>query len=173
MGVSPDSYVDIQPGETKSTGKLYSDHIAYFRFIPAEDMIVSFYSKAWDVETQGYVFDADLNELSYNEWGGEGLNFKITYPLTAGNTYYFGAAHSKNYSVSFDVALVKLNEWEYSVGEDGTAEITKYNGNATDLIIPGVMDGHTVTSIGYNAFADHSDYLSKNPHQYSKLLLHT
>lgn len=40
----------------------------------------------------------------------------------------------------------------YSVQEDGTAEITKYEGLATSLTIPDVIDSHPVTSIGENAF---------------------
>jgi len=39
----------------------------------------------------------------------------------------------------------------YSVS-DGKATITKYNGNAADLIIPSTLGGHGVTSIGAHAF---------------------
>lgn len=38
--------------------------------------------------------------------------------------------------------------FEYRVLDDGTAEITGYNGSATELEIPSTLDGYTVTSIG-------------------------
>ena len=43
-------------------------------------------------------------------------------------------------------------EYEYTVLGDGTVEITDYHGNATTLAIPSIIDGKTVTSIGYDAF---------------------
>lgn len=43
-------------------------------------------------------------------------------------------------------------DFEYTVLDDGTAEITGYTGNATDLVIPSEIDGYTVVSIGYLAF---------------------
>ena len=39
-------------------------------------------------------------------------------------------------------------DWEYKVLDDGTAEITDYNGNATALTIPSKIGRYTVTSIG-------------------------
>lgn len=38
-------------------------------------------------------------------------------------------------------------EFRYTVLEDGTAEITDFNGEATDLVIPSEIDGYAVTSI--------------------------
>ena len=43
-------------------------------------------------------------------------------------------------------------EFEYRLLEDGTAEITKYNGEAETLEIPSALDGHAVTSLGDGAF---------------------
>ena len=42
--------------------------------------------------------------------------------------------------------------FEYSVNPDGTAEITKADPKLRDAAIPAELDGHTVTSIGWNAF---------------------
>ena len=49
-------------------------------------------------------------------------------------------------------------DWEYRVLEDGTAEITGYDGKAKDIEIPGEMDGLVVTSLGYNIFANLETY---------------
>ena len=53
-------------------------------------------------------------------------------------------------------------DWEYEVLEDGTAEITYYNGSAAELNIPSELDGYTVTSIGYGAFDYNEDIVSVN-----------
>ena len=45
-------------------------------------------------------------------------------------------------------------DYEYSVLDDGTVEITDYNGSAEKIDIPEKIDGKSVTSIGYWAFED-------------------
>ena len=44
-------------------------------------------------------------------------------------------------------------DYEYALLDDGTIEITKYNGSADHLAIPATLDGKTVTAIGDCAFA--------------------
>ena len=44
-------------------------------------------------------------------------------------------------------------DYEYTVLSDGTAQITGYTGNASNLAIPSRIDGYTVTEIGYGAFS--------------------
>ena len=50
------------------------------------------------------------------------------------------------------VFAAESGDFEYEIFEDGTAEITGYNGTASDLVIPSKIDGYKVTSIGYSAF---------------------
>lgn len=40
------------------------------------------------------------------------------------------------------------SEFEYSLNDDGTATITKYIGEGGEVLIPSMIDGHRVTSIG-------------------------
>ena len=51
-------------------------------------------------------------------------------------------------------------EWEYTVSEDGTAAVTAYNGNETEVIIPQELEGHTVTWIEEDAFVGCSNLTS-------------
>ncbi|MCR5836704.1 MAG: leucine-rich repeat domain-containing protein, partial [Lachnospiraceae bacterium] len=44
--------------------------------------------------------------------------------------------------------------FNYMIQNDGTACITKYNGNSKNVIVPTNLDGHTVTEIGSYAFAN-------------------
>ena len=43
-------------------------------------------------------------------------------------------------------------DYKYILLPDGTAEITRYTGNAAELSVPDTLDGHSVTSIGEWAF---------------------
>ena len=47
-------------------------------------------SSASDYNTQGCLYDADMNYLAGSYYGGYGNNFKFTYDLQAGKTYYIG-----------------------------------------------------------------------------------
>lgn len=44
------------------------------------------------------------------------------------------------------------DSFSYNILSDGNAEITGYTGSMTNLTIPAELDGHTVTSIGEDAF---------------------
>ena len=39
-------------------------------------------------------------------------------------------------------------DWDYEVNEDGTVTITEYNGEENEVVIPAVLAGYKVTSIG-------------------------
>ena len=50
------------------------------------------------------------------------------------------------------LAATMGEEWEYVELEDGTIEITKYNGDVSELVIPAQIDDKNVTSIGDTSF---------------------
>ena len=56
-------------------------------FTPAQSDVYIFQSKS-DQDTYGYLYAADGSELSRNDDGGDGGNFRIVYELQAGVTYY-------------------------------------------------------------------------------------
>ena len=53
-----------------------------------------------------------------------------------------------------------FGDYEYSVLNDGTVEITDYNGSAEKVDIPKTIDGKTVTKIGVSAFEDCTNFKS-------------
>ena len=67
-------------------------------------------------------------------------------------TLYKIAQQSGNGDVT-EIGAADESDFKYTVLDDGTAEITKYTGNATKLKIPSKLGGYTVTSIGLTAFA--------------------
>lgn len=54
-------------------------------------------------------------------------------------------------AVSSGTTLV-FGDYEYTVLDDGTVEITGYNDSDTEIVIPSEIEGMKVTSIGYGAF---------------------
>ena len=52
------------------------------------------------------------------------------------------------------VSALELWDFEYKVNSDGTATITDYYGEVTELVIPSTLDGYKVTEIGSYAFRD-------------------
>lgn len=71
-------------------------------------------------------------------------------PITA------NAAASDSESVGAYVS----GDFEYQILSDGTAEITRYTGSETDLVIPSEFNGCKVSGISCNSFADCSNLKS-------------
>lgn len=46
------------------------------------------------------------------------------------------------------------SQYDYTILEDGTIQLTKYNGNDSDIEVPFEISGQKVTSIGNNAFSE-------------------
>ncbi len=51
-------------------------------------------------------------------------------------------------------AIADAADYTYTVNEDGTATLTGYTGKDTRLTLPAELDGHAVTAIGDEAFAE-------------------
>ena len=95
---------DILPGETK-TIQITANEITYLKFVPTVNGTYTFQSSS-DSDTYGYLFDENKNLITSNDDGDEDYNFKITYELTAGTVYYWGARYyDAEDSGSFDVSL--------------------------------------------------------------------
>ena len=56
------------------------------------------------------------------------------------------------FGASFTVSARTYEDFEYKALENGTVEITGYNGSATTVVIPEKINDYIVTSVGYNAF---------------------
>lgn len=71
---------------------------------------------------------------------------------TVATSSYTGVGISA--SAVTDTAKTSASDFEYSMNDDGTVTITKYNGNDIEITIPSEIDGMTVKEIGKNAFMD-------------------
>lgn len=122
------SMSDILPGETK-TVEITGGSITYLKFVPTVSGNYSFTSVS-SSDTYGYLYDADKNQITYNDDGGSGSNFLISYDLIKGTTYYFGCRYySTSTSGSFDVTLTLNSALEtLTPTENTTTVIDTLNG---------------------------------------------
>ena len=74
--------------------------------------------------------------------------FAVAVPITA------SAAESQE-SVS-----ATYGDFEYTLEDDYTCTITKYNGHATNVTIPSTIYGNKVCKIGYDSFCDNNNIIS-------------
>ena len=66
---------------------------------------------------------------------------------------YAGAYPKKSLEIQFDVSYTQNIDYEYSVLDDGTVEITKYIGSESKVAVPDEIDSKSVTKIGSGAFS--------------------
>ena len=67
-----------------------SGEMVYFSFTPSETGTYIFNSSG-DSDTYGYLYDADLTQITSNDDGGPDSHFLITRELIAGTQCYFGS----------------------------------------------------------------------------------
>ena len=127
------------------TGGVYK----YFKIVPTANTTVTFYSTG-SSDTYGYVYDANLNELATNDDGGDEHNFKISYNLQSGTTYYLACKHYDSASTgSFTVTLSGQAQQKSITGCTITLGKTSYlfdNTAKTPTVT--VKDGSTTLSLG-------------------------
>ena len=66
---------------------------------------------------------------------------------------YAGAYPKKSLKIQFDVSIAQNIDYEYSVLDDGTVEITKYTGSESKVAVPDEIGSKSVTKIGSGAFS--------------------
>ncbi len=152
---------DIIPGESKELAVSMND-TKLLEFTPYNTGIYEFTSDS-EIDTYGYLYDSDMNQIAYDDDSSDGSDFKITYTLEAGKTYYFGARfYSSNIAGSFKVSLSESTPFTFTLNSDGNS----YTLSGCDssyigaLTVPSTYNGKPVTSIGFAAFCDCSNITS-------------
>ena len=99
------NYKDIYAGETATADIKDRGGMVYFRFIPTANTYINYYSTT-DIDTYGYLLDDHLNVLDADDDDGDGANFRISYYVRKGQTYYLGARYySGDQTGPYDVTL--------------------------------------------------------------------
>ncbi len=152
---------DIIPDATKEI-TLDEAETALLEFTPYVTDTYVFTSSSYSY-TYGYLYDAEMNVLAYDDDYADNRNFKIKYTLEAGKTYYFGARFYDEYnSGSFNLSLAVYSPFTFTLNDDGSSYTfsrcdESYNG---EVVIPATFKGKPVTSIGYCAFYNCSSLTS-------------
>ncbi|MCD8015880.1 MAG: Ig-like domain-containing protein [Lachnospiraceae bacterium] len=101
----------------------------YFKIVPTETVAYTFYSLGED-DTYGYLYDASQSLLTKNDDGGEDENFKFTYTLTAGATYYLAVRYYSSSSVGTFYVYAIAGDSTCSHGNIG--HVLKVDATCTD-----------------------------------------
>lgn len=134
---------------TDSTNITISSTVGYFKFTPSVTATYVFESTNSSGDPCAYLYDSSETQLTSNDDSGEGTNtsnFKISYELTAGTTYYYGV---KWYSSSTTGTISVQLRRQYNItfdangGSDIPATQTKLCGDTLTLSTA------TPTKIGY------------------------
>lgn len=142
---------------TDSWNYTYGGEYHYWKITPSETATYIFESTLSSGDSYGYLYDADFNEITKNDDGGDGNNFKISYNLTAGETYYYGvrwygSSTTGTIPVKLTRVLPTLSAPNITVNNviGGKQVILSAENNAT---IYYTMDG-TTPSVESNIFSD-------------------
>ncbi|MBQ8322819.1 MAG: hypothetical protein IJX91_02515 [Clostridia bacterium] len=128
----------------------------YYAFTPEVTATYNIYSSAYS-DTDAYLYDYNQYELDYDDQGGGNGDFRISYELSAGNTYYIKVGYcSGGYSGSFDFTIDR----ESVAGETfetaieavmGTNNVTVSNADGTYYVFrPTASGAYTFTSQANN-----------------------
>ncbi|MBR0431841.1 hypothetical protein IJK16_02480, partial [Candidatus Saccharibacteria bacterium] len=128
------------------------NEIVYFYFTPSTSGSYDFISSGTSTDTYGYIYDSNFNQLAYDDDSAGNLQFKVTYNLTAGVKYYYGAKFltSTNATGSFSVTLTKTVvtfniSYNYNGGYSGTYAPTSCNYGGWCTVSTPTRSGYTFT----------------------------
>lgn len=106
------TYESIQLDEEKIISTAENGGEATFSFEPIESGSYAFYSYDTNVDTHGYLYDADMQFITEDDDSGDECNFRVAYRLNAGEKYYVKCGpHNSNYdgpATTYAVKIVKL-----------------------------------------------------------------
>ena len=127
-------------------------------FNPAYSGEYIFYTEG-SSNTYGYLLDAYGELLASNDEGGSGNNFRITYNLTAGSTYYIGAGYYNSNNSGYITLMIDINT------EEPLINATALNGIVSGGGIYSLGDTVTLTVTPNDdyTFAQWSDGSTDNP----------
>lgn len=102
-GTSFDSAISASSGNSYTVNITTGGQIVYFVFRPTTSRTYTIQSTG-SGDTYATLYNSSKSSLTYNDDGGNGNNFLISYSMTAGNTYYIAVKfYSSSTTGSFTV----------------------------------------------------------------------
>ena len=130
---APASYTTITECATMTANVTYAGEQKYYKFVPTTSGEYMFYSMG-ALDTYGFVYDANGNQLLGRDDGANGNNFSVRYNMTAGTTYYLGARIMGNATGNFSVYLssnLTPTSTNIGVAEANGAQYSLFNSGRT------------------------------------------
>lgn len=119
--VTVKSIPTIAAGETKTISVDTGGMFVTYQFVPSATGDYRFFSQG-EYDTYGYLFDADMDQIDYDDDGGGNSNFSITHSLTAGETYYVRARMYRSYETgSFTLTVQQIADLTGVAVAEGSA----------------------------------------------------
>ena len=129
--VTVKDYESIAAGQTKTAVIDAGGSVVCYRFVPSESGFYTFFSSGSE-DTYGELCDADMEQITNDDDGGENSNFKLSYELTQGEAYYYIARYYSDYITgSFSVTLQRNTAATGLAVKEGN--ITGYPGTEIQL----------------------------------------
>lgn len=87
-----DKYTTLSTSSSTSSSEYINiaGTIAYYKFTPSITATYVFESTNSSGDTYGYLYNSSGTQITSNDDSGDGRNFRISYKLYSGTTYYFG-----------------------------------------------------------------------------------
>ncbi len=106
---APAYYTSITANSTTTVNITYSGEIQYFKFVPTETGVYTFYSSNQSGDPYGILMDENGNSLASSD-DANGNNFEIEYECAANTVYYIAAkmygSNTGSYTLAVDAPLV-------------------------------------------------------------------
>ena len=135
----------------------------YYAFVPLVSGSVTIYTNGGMSDTYGFLYNSNKSQLTYDDDGGDGNNFKITYTVTAGTLYYVWPA---GYSGSGNTT-VYISGGNPAVGGKTTGSITIDTQEYSDVTFGSSFTLSTdISRVGYT-FAGWYDGIGGTGTQYT------
>ena len=108
-GTSFDTAYVAVVGQTYDVITTTENPRVYFRFVPTASGSYSITASNNSGDNYGYLYDSSRKELAHDDDSAGGRNFKIPYTMTAGETYYIGAAMLNDNSTGTFKITITMN----------------------------------------------------------------
>ncbi len=162
---APASYTTITSGSSKSVSITSSGQIKYFKFVPTVSGTYKFYSSGGSIDTYGYLLNSSGSQLASDDDSGTDNHFSISYSLTAGATYYWGAKMYGSGTGSYTVYLQLVSQAVANTSliqtEAGNKTYTLFNsgrtGSGNKYSSTTNPNPNSTTNNGYDIYASYSN----------------
>ncbi len=148
---APAAMPSLVPGQSYTAKNEEADEGAWYSFTPTETAKYTIASAA-EKDVIVYLYDADMEELDYDDDDGFSTNFWLTYELTAGKTYYYKVRfYNETRTGDIPFAFGKATDaTDIGVFFDGDVERQE---NTLVTYFPeggvGYLGGHIIATPGY------------------------